>query len=101
LFDCPLNATLGITTIKITACYALLSKRYVLAFRLQCRFWVLELNVLIRERSGLFTFPCTTLSCSRSKSRSCKRTLHFHTTQTTTVQQTNEYFVFKELTMLK
>jgi hypothetical protein len=49
---------LGITTIKITACYALGCplKRYVLAFRLQCRFWVLELNVLIRERSGLLLF---------------------------------------------
>jgi hypothetical protein len=59
------------------------------------RFWVLELNVLIRERSGLLPFPCTTLRFTVKIKILQAYTSNFHTTQTTTVQQTNEYFVFK------
>jgi hypothetical protein len=87
---------LGITTIKITACYALGCplKRYVLAFRLQCRFWVLELNVLIRERSGLLPFLVLLWFTVKIKILQAY-TSNFHTTQTTTVQQTNEYFCLR------
>jgi hypothetical protein len=75
LFDCPLHATLGITTIKMPA------MPWVVRWR--DTFWLFGCNVGLsprikcfdKERSGLFLpFPCTTLSCSRSKSR-YKRTL--------------------------
>jgi hypothetical protein len=62
-------------------------------FSLLLGYVMIELHVLII--CFFLPFPCTTLSCSRSKLTSYKRTLALHTTRTTTVQQTNEYFVFK------
>jgi hypothetical protein len=57
LFDCPLNTTLGITTIKSPPAMPWLSVEEIrFGFRLQCRFWVLELNVLIRNVAVFYLF---------------------------------------------
>jgi hypothetical protein len=70
-------------------------------FSLHIGYVMIELHVLIREHSGFFTFSLYYFELFTVKINILQAyTSHFYTTRTTTVQQTNEYFVFKQLTMM-
>jgi hypothetical protein len=90
------GAIFGIPAIRYNLFFSMKRKGFSLS-----GYVMIELHVLIREHSG-FTFSLYYFELFTVKINILQAyTSHFYTTRTTTVQQTNEYFVFKQLTMMK